>query len=443
MTLVLLVVSLVSVFLLWRLSRVSRSLRDLTHAIEDSQGILPGKPGVLTIDRRMHRLMAAVNRLISEHGRATEKGREYLNQIQATLGNLREAVVIIDDEQYIRLANDAFRELVGRPEPPVGRRLETFIQSSDLLEIVAEIRKGRGPGRRETEVRIGNRQAWLEISGARLPSHPRNPDSLTLFVLHDISRQKKLEKMRTDFVANVSHELRTPVTVIKGFAETLLDDLDHLDRAEQHRFLEKINTHSARLADLLQDLLLLSRLESTENMLNLKDVQLHRLLREIIDPFESRLDQGAQRIVFDLRADEAPLRLDPLRISQVVVNLLENVFRHARGFTTIRISTVSAPGGVLCTVEDDGAGIPPRDLPFIFQRFYRVDKGRSREQGGTGLGLSIIKHIIQQHLGDIKVESQPGKFTRFTFFLPNPEKMVSDSVLHNIRGRKLYFEDGE
>lgn len=438
MTLIILLLSAIIFWMAWRFHRLINFLRDLSNAIDDAQPLLPENPGFLFRLFEIDRLSNVINRLISENIRASEKGREYLEQIQATLGNLREAVVIVDNDHFIRLANDAFRSLIIRTEPPIGRRLESFIQGSDFFEVLSNMKRGIEPERKEVEVMIGPNRSWLEVSGARLPDNPRSPENLTLFVLHDVTRQKKLEKMRTEFVANVSHELRTPVTIIKGFAETLREDIEILSVEERNRFLHKIENNSNRLSNLLQDLLLLTRLESADNVLRLERVSISSQIQDVVDNFQPRLNSD-QRIECNFETSNDVLAIDLMRFSQVLINLFENALKHGKGMTHIRIKTEPVEEGILCRIEDDGAGIPAKDLPFIFQRFYRVDKGRSRESGGTGLGLSIVKHIIQQHNGDIKAESELGCWTRFTLFIPFPERMVEGSIMRSIRGRRRYF----
>jgi signal transduction histidine kinase len=208
------------------------------------------------------------------------------------------------------------------------------------------------------------------------------------------------------------------VTVIKGFAETLIEDEAILTPEEKTRFLKKIRSNSERLHNLLQDLLLLTRLESTEMVLQLEDFSTGEFLQELTESWESVLEEGGQKLILDLCPGNDCVRADPLRLSQVMTNLLENAVRHARGFTEIRISTRLQDGGVVISVADDGVGIPEKDLPHVFQRFYRVEKGRSRESGGTGLGLSIVKHIVVQHGGEIRARSGKGRGTTIEVFLP-------------------------
>jgi signal transduction histidine kinase len=201
--------------------------------------------------------------------------------------------------------------------------------------------------------------------------------------LHDITQLKALERMRTEFVANVSHELRTPVTIIKGFSDTLLEDSE-LSPQERDRFLQKIQKNVIRLHHLLEDLLTLSRMESKADPLQRERQSLNTLVTEICDNFRGRMPEG-QVLRAELDTGAPPLDLDSLRITQVLENLLDNALRHARDMRHLTVRTSVVGEQVRCYVEDDGCGIPARDLPHIFERFYRVDKGRSRELGGTGL----------------------------------------------------------
>ncbi|MCD8482324.1 MAG: ATP-binding protein [Verrucomicrobia bacterium] len=262
--------------------------------------------------------------------------------------------------------------------------------------------KQQGSGEhKEVKVTIGKQGRWLEVTGTRLPEQKTDEGVLTLFVLHDISAMKNLERMRTDFVANVSHELRTPVTIIKGYVDTLVEDRTTLDDSEQERFLQKIQRNVSRLHELLEDLLMLSRLESSMEVLELEPLKLTPLLNELADNFNMRLEAGKQTIEVKIESSCDQVLADKLRIQQVLENLMENVLRHAKGFTSMNLRVERLDKFLCCWVEDNGQGIPPTEIPHIFERFYRVDKSRSRESGGTGLGLSIVKHIIQQHGGKV------------------------------------------
>jgi two-component system phosphate regulon sensor histidine kinase PhoR len=393
-------------YLLLRSRRSGRTLRELARAAERGEILLQERGGG---DGVLDRLVRAVNRLVEEKAAISGSGRESHEQFQAVLGNLREAVVIVDRDNCVVSANSAFSELAGLDGDPCGRRIDACVHGSAFLGFLGALHTG-GPGRRaEMEVQAGNAAYWLEVSAAPLRDTPgRDNGRYTLLVMHDITRQKQLEKMRTEFVANVSHELRTPVTVIQGFAQTLAEDEADLTPEEKRRFLEKIRSNTERLHGLLQDLLLLSRLESAEMILQCERIRLSSLVRELAEAFLPSLDKENQRLVLELAGEGDEVLVDPLRISQVVNNLLDNVVRHAHGFSEIRIRTEARAEGVALVVFDNGAGIPQKDLPHIFQRFYRVEKGRSRESGGTGLGLSIVKHIVGQHGGDIVARSGKG-----------------------------------
>jgi PAS domain S-box-containing protein len=409
---------LVCLFLLFRLRRIRRAVKELIEASRTGRRVLLAERDGVVRGYRLDALIEAFNQLIAEKAAIRDTGQEYVDQIRTTLGNLREAVVMVDAVNTIRLANPAFTELTGSTGRVVGERLDLFLEGDDFHEFLREIR-GSGEGRRkELEVQITGRTRWIEVSAAPLADNRQADGAYTLFVFHDITRQKGLEKMRTEFVANVSHELRTPVTIIKGFAETLIEDDKVLTDEEKARFLKKIRGNSVRLHNLLQDLLLLSRLESTEMVLQREEIHLARFLGEFRESWEAQLEEGTQELIFDFAEGDDRVLADPLRLSQVVSNLFDNVLRHARGFSRIRLGTRLQEEGVRILVEDDGPGIPEKDLPHIFQRFYRVDKSRSRESGGTGLGLSIVKHIVVQHKGQIRARNNADRGTTIEVFLP-------------------------
>jgi signal transduction histidine kinase len=238
--------------------------------------------------------------------------------------------------------------------------------------------------------------------------------------MYDITKLKGLEVMRREFVANVSHELRTPLTIIKGFAETLIDDKVTIDREMRHRFMGKILKNAERLNLLVEDLLTISRLESRPDQIESVEQPFESLLNEVAESYRNRLRNNEQKIEVIVGDAVGSFPFDRYRINQVLDNLIENVFRYAPEFTSITLEAVLEVdlGQVRCSVVDDGSGIPEKDLPHLFERFYRVDKGRSRETGGTGLGLSIVKHIVQLHGGTVEAESKLGEGTRMSFRLP-------------------------
>jgi two-component system phosphate regulon sensor histidine kinase PhoR len=239
----------------------------------------------------------------------------------------------------------------------------------------------------------------------------------TLLVFHDLTQHKRLEEQRREFVANVSHELRTPLSLIKGYTETLLNgamsDPDHCAK-----FLQIIDKHADRLTFLIEDLLTISKLESGQVILNLHPVYLHQVADLVIEDLRAKAEERQT-----LLQNEVPAGLqihgDADRLQQVLANLVDNAIKYGRPQGKVVVGARSLHEDIVeGWVADDGLGIPPEARTRVFERFYRVDKGRSREQGGTGLGLSIVKHIIAAHGGEVRVESDLGKGTCFYFTLP-------------------------
>lgn len=418
----------VFVLIIW-IRLIARRLNETADAMEGGKSVL--------VDRRewwsewvgLGRVQAAGNRLVAENRERTASERSYLDQIRTTLGSIREAVLIVDDDNYIVLTNDAVQGLLGCVDAPLGRRLESVVQGPDFYDFVRKVKSEAGGEFSVAEVTIGRQSFWFEVSGARLPRQPGSEGVLTLFVLHDITRQKRLERVRTEFVANVSHELRTPLTIIKGFVDTLVEEPDDISPEEQQRFMLKIQRNVERLHELVEDLLMLSKLESEPNTIRRERISLGRIVTEVVENNQKRMQDAGKRFELELAEGNDVLLLDPSRISQVVENLIENVFRHAKDFRSVDVTTRIEDDAVSCIIRDDGVGIPPKDLKHIFERFYRVDKGRSRESGGTGLGLSIVKHIIQLHGGDVFAESSAGQGASIGFRIPYPEKVLEQAVL--------------
>jgi two-component system phosphate regulon sensor histidine kinase PhoR len=238
-------------------------------------------------------------------------------------------------------------------------------------------------------------------------------------VLHDITRLKELENIRKDFVANVSHELRTPLTSIRGFAETLLDGALE-DSNNNRRFVEIIKSHALRLSDLTMDLLTLATLESESFQLKPEAIDVPALVHEVLESFRPLGHTKRQELEAVIEPGLPPIKADRDRIRQVLINLLDNAvkFTPEEGRISVEVCLNAEGTGVELHVKDRGIGIPSSDLPRIFERFYRVDKARSREQGGTGLGLAIVKHIVEAHRGHVSVKSTLGQGSDFCVTLP-------------------------
>jgi two-component system, OmpR family, phosphate regulon sensor histidine kinase PhoR len=340
---------------------------------------------------------------------ATEK-----NRLDTILRGMGEGLMVTDAKGVITLVNPPFRALFGVGNEVEGKPLIEITRHPALHEAFSLVVKNRCERLEEISLTLEREKVlmthWVPLmdNGAFLG---------VVAVFHDISDLKRLEKVRKDFVANVSHELRTPVTVIKGYAETLLNDVKMENPEQAIRFIRVIHSHSERLADLIRDLLVLSELESGTMSLELSPLPVGVVARHAAALLEQLArDKG---IVIDCSGigDAVKAMADRGRLEQVFVNLLDNAVKYTPGPGNVTVSATESGDMVSIAVQDSGLGIPPKDLPRLFERFYRVDSGRSRAEGGTGLGLSIVKHIVQLHGGTISVSSTPGKGSTFTFTL--------------------------
>ncbi len=332
-------------------------------------------------------------------------------ELTAILSSMIEGVVVLDPEGRIVLTNEGFRDMCGLPasESVIGRHYWEMLRSSDFKQLIDEVRE---KGRAEAfGIRIGDR---VYLGNASLI--PKREKRKTIAVLHDITEIKRLEQLKSEFVANASHELRTPLTVIKGFVETLGEKA----KGEDQHFLGIVRRHTDRMINLVSDLSLLSQLEDREQRFKIKAINLQELASDVMEIFKERAKKKGLKLEF-LAPDEFPLiKGDPFFIEQVFVNLLDNAVKYT-GEGEIRIELSELNKEVKIEVSDTGIGIPKQHLSRIFERFYTVDKARSRELGGTGLGLSIVKHIVLAHNGRIDVESQPGKGSKFIVTLPKEQ----------------------
>lgn len=336
-------------------------------------------------------------------------------RLDTILRSMGEGVMVAAPDGTISLVNPAFRRLFSISGEMEGKRLVEISRHPDLLAAYNEL---AAPGVDELV-----REIAIQPDGCTLLTHwvPLTVDGVRqgiVAVFHDISDLKKAENMRRDFVANVSHELRTPVTIIKGYAETLLDGALEADPASALRFVEIIHNHSERLTNLINDILTLSSLESKEALIELNPMDVSGTVGKACMLLQERAAQKNITIMNETAGGTLPrIMADQGRLEQVVVNLLENAIKYTLEGGSVRLFTEDEGEFVRVSVADTGIGIPYKDLPRIFERFYRVDEARTREQGGTGLGLAIVKHIVQLHGGTVSVSSETGKGSMFSFTL--------------------------
>jgi len=311
----------------------------------------------------------------------------------------------------IRLANDTFRQIFMVADP-TGRLLAEVVRHPRVMrELDAALTEGRDV--RETVFEMPGSGRSFEIRVTPLTGRDL-PGALVLFL--DVTRLEALERVRRDFVANVSHELRTPLTSIKAFVETLLEErLEH--REQSLSFLEIVRKHADRMGELIDDLTDLSQIETGAVALDVHDVDARALAAEVVAALSPKHREAKVEVALEL-PDPFPVRADRRRLEQILVNLVDNAIKFNKPGGSVRIGGLYDEGRPVVWVEDTGAGIPADSLEMVFNRFYRVDKARSRDVGGTGLGLAIVKHLMRLHGGQVRLESEPGKGSRFTLEFP-------------------------
>ena len=322
------------------------------------------------------------------------------------LAGMTEGVLVVDAAGKIRLLNTALQRAFGLTDEALGKTVLEVFRDAGLAELI-----GAAPAARELTFLQPADRVFTVQAGQLMDA------TGVVVVFHDITRLKQLENVRKDFVANVSHELRTPLAVIKGYVETLLDDEPPApDTGRQ--FLETIQRHTRRLEVLIDDLLSISALESQQAKLDCAPVSLRAAAAAVIDELSPRAHERNIAVALEIPTDLPTVSADVQRLHQVLVNLLDNALKYTPAGSRVTVSAVPSNGFLKVCVADNGSGIAAEHLARIFERFYRVDKARSRELGGTGLGLAIVKHIVQAHGGKVWVESELEHGSRFYFTLP-------------------------
>lgn len=338
------------------------------------------------------------------------------NQLEAVINNMGNGLVLIDEKGYILLVNRAFLETFGGDgKEYVSYLYHDAIPHTAIHETVQKIYMFEETVSETFVLPVNIDRKNLEVTGAPIFSENMKWKGVVL-VFHDITELKQLEQMRKDFVANVSHELKTPITSIRGFSETLLDGAMK-DEAMLEQFLQIILKESGRLQSLIQDLLELSKLEREDFHLNIEKIGMQRLLHDLIPIVQQHADKKGIHLNTDLEGDTF-VEGDSSRLKQVFMNLLTNAVNYTPEYGEVTIKLEERENQVKVSVSDNGVGIPKEEISRIFERFYRVDKARSRNSGGTGLGLAIVKHIVEGHHGRIYVESEVDMGTTFHVEIP-------------------------
>jgi two-component system, OmpR family, phosphate regulon sensor histidine kinase PhoR len=407
-------------YLAWR---TRRTLGEVTRGL-DSLGRRGKLRLVMTGERwPVRELVRTFNSVATKvHARMAglDQDRE---QLLVVLGAMEEAVVAVDQRRRLLFANASANRIFGLEPSSVGRLVPELIRSPQVQDAVEATLRLAGQGAYNGQLTL---TSWdsptrshdriLSVRGTPLPG---GSSSGAVLVFHDVTELRRLERTRQDFVANASHELKTPLASIKAFTETLLDWALH-DESVNVRFLERIDEQADRLNLLILDLLSLARLESGEEAFDHAPQCLIPILESCVAAHRGRAETKSLDLAFapgDL-GDEIQVLADEEAIRQIVDNLIDNAIKYTPEGGRVRVSCFADGNTVSIEVADTGIGIPREDLPRIFERFYRVDKARSRELGGTGLGLSIVKHLIQSIGGQVDVISRVGSGSKFTVELP-------------------------
>jgi two-component system phosphate regulon sensor histidine kinase PhoR len=336
-------------------------------------------------------------------------------RLATLLENLSEGVIVIANGQTVRMMNrEAARILGGVAIPPEGQPYVEIIRHPDLLRFIDGSQDDRPIPPAEIAIPSLGGEITTRISATTV-RYPSGKDPDILFTLRDVTEEKRLARVKSDFVSNASHELRTPLTNIRGYLEALKDATSE-GTPPDPSFLEIVLANVLRMEELINDLLTLSRAESVPVTLTKEEIPLPALLDRVASLHKPSVDRQGKTLT--VQAEEATLVADLKNLTLAISNLVDNAIRHGVEGGTIRLTGRGEDGAILLAVEDDGPGIPREHLPRIFERFYRVDKGRSREVGGTGLGLAIARHIVESHGGTIRVESRMGTGTRFIIRIP-------------------------
>jgi two-component system, OmpR family, phosphate regulon sensor histidine kinase PhoR len=395
---------------------ISRPIVSINQiAAKAAQGDLEQEITISTNDE-IGDLARTLNLMFSQLKDKIEEMNKEKNKISAILGSMSEGVIACDNNSRILLMNQTIEQMFSvKPDDYQGKMFLEVIRNNDLHDILTRVISGGRLIRKEISILLPVEKTFLIHANPLLYSQKVVG---AVMVLHDITEIKRLENMRKEFVSNVSHELRTPLTSIRGFIETMLGGALE-DRNNNRRFLNIIDSQAQRLGKLIDDILEISKMESEEPKLNIKPLDIQELIQEVMISFKPQLDKAKIKLSAQIKDTLPQVYADRDKIKQVLINLIDNAIKFNRENGSIKIGAETTDRVLKVNIADTGLGIPDKDISRIFERFYRVDKARSRELGGTGLGLAIVKHIIEAHHGKVGVESIEGQGSTFWFTLPS------------------------
>ena len=394
--------------------RVAADWRRIQQAVSQIGGAGEVKPPEF-YDPRFGGLLENFLRVMRQQREERDRFQhEAVNQ-QTILQSMDEGVMVVDSKHVIRFVNPALKTILAIATEPIGETVLSTLKDDAFDEIISAVLRTGAAQEREISRNGGRPARHFAVNAMPLREARGNPG--VVMILRDVTRLRQLEDVRKEFVANVSHELRTPLSIFQGYTETLIDNPD-LPPEDARPMLDIMRKHSRRLNALVEDLLILARLESRDDKLQLAPLEVGKFLRESVTDWSLRSAEKKIALTADIAPGVPVISADAFRLEQVMGNLIENAIKYTNSGGSVTVRATAADDGVEIRVEDTGLGIPAADVPRIFERFYRADKGRSREHGGTGLGLSIVKHIVLAHGGSVRAESEVGRGTSIVLRLP-------------------------
>jgi two-component system phosphate regulon sensor histidine kinase PhoR len=412
------IIALLAAGISWVISRrISRPIEQMKKSAEQFAGGDLSHRLTYPATEEMAGLADAMNQMAAQLDNRIETIIRQRNQLETVLASMLEGVIAIDSEERIFSINRSAAQLFeNEPADCQGKSIEEVIRSPAMQQFIRRSLSNKSPYKEDITV-FQNEERVIDVKSSPLLDAGRQQIG-TLVVFNDVTQLRRLENMRRDFVANVSHEIKTPLTAIKGFVETLQQG--NVEKAhEKERFLGIIQKHVNRLNAIVEDLLALSRIEQEDESKEIKfeKINLADVLQAAIQLCRPRAEEKKIRIDFDCEKNTTAI-FDPALIEQAVVNLLDNAIKYSDSESSVTLKSYQQNSEVIISVQDHGIGIAQKHLPRLFERFYRVDKARSRNMGGTGLGLAIVKHIADAHGGYVTVDSKLGEGSRFSIHLP-------------------------
>jgi two-component system phosphate regulon sensor histidine kinase PhoR len=398
---------------------ITLSLRGIMNVSEElAKGNLGVSIPVSDRKNEISTISSALNRMAQKLNELFMQLSKEKNQVEAVLSAMSEGVMVVSKQGSVIIINNALKKMFSLKEDPTGKTYWEILRNRELTKLVESVLKNCKPESREIFYLYPNEKYYF-VNVIPLDS----PDKELIVVMFDITDFKRLEKIKADFIANVSHELRTPLTAIKGYTETLEEEAYETPDDQKH-FLRIIKRHTDRLINIVSDLLVLSEVESRDSLSkentsnDLEEININEVIKSSLEALRSKAAEKELEVSFETMDDAYKIKANRFLLEQMFINLIDNAVKYTPENGKIDIKVLNSDSQVLTEITDTGIGIPKEHLPRIFERFYRVDKTRSRNLGGTGLGLSIVKHIVIMHGGKIEVHSEEGKGSKFSISIP-------------------------